>query len=202
MKVTVFGTGYVGLTQAVCLAEVGHSVCCVDVNEQRIATLNEGRSPIYEPGMAALLHKGLASKRLLFTTDAVQATHYADLIFIAVGTPPQADGSADLRHVFSVVETIAAHAADAKIIVNKSTSPVGTVDRIKARLAELQSSGAQAVRFQVVSNPEFLKEGSRSTTACVPSESSSVPMTPRSSLVLSVIMWTTISPTSPMPASL
>lgn len=160
MKVTVFGTGYVGLTQAVCLAEVGHSVCCVDVNEQRIATLNEGRSPIYEPGMAALLHKGLASKRLLFTTDAVQATNYADLIFIAVGTPPQADGSADLGHVFSVVETIATQATSAKIIVNKSTSPVGTVGRIKARLTELQPPGAKAVRFQVVSNPEFLKEGS------------------------------------------
>ena len=159
MKVTVFGTGYVGLTQAVCLAEVGHSVCCVDINAERVARLNEGHSPIYEPGLAALITKNLAAKRLQFTVDATQAVNYANLIFIAVGTPPQDDGSADLRQVFAVVDTIAAHSSQAKLVVNKSTSPVGTVDRIQAHLREAAAGKPWANDFQVASNPEFLKEG-------------------------------------------
>ena len=154
MKLAVFGTGYVGLTLAACLAEVGHGVCCVDVDAERVATLSGGHCPIFEPGLPALLRKGLASTRLQFTTDAVQAIDAATVIFIAVGTPPLADGSADMRQVFAVAETIARHAKDDKIIVNKSTSPVGTLDAIRARLT------SHANRLEVVSNPEFLKEGS------------------------------------------
>ena len=159
MKVTVFGTGYVGLTQAVCLAEVGHSVCCVDIDEQRIARLNAGHSPIYEPGLAELITKNLAAGRLQFTVDAARAVHFAKLIFIAVGTPPLDDGGADLRQVFAVVESIAAHSEQAKLIVNKSTSPVGTVDRIATHLRQVAEGKPWADEFQVASNPEFLKEG-------------------------------------------
>ena len=157
MKVTVFGTGYVGLTQAVCLAQVGHSVLCMDINAERVAALSEGHCPIFEPGLAALLQKNLACGRLRFTTDAAEAAQYARLQFIAVGTPPQADGSADMRHVFSVIDSILEHADGPKVIVNKSTSPVGTVDRIKARISQ---AVADAEHYQVISNPEFLKEGS------------------------------------------
>ena len=159
MKVTVFGTGYVGLTQAVCLAEVGHTVCCVDINAERVARLNEGHSPIYEPGLAPLITKNLAAKRLQFTTDAAYGVGFAELIFIAVGTPPMDDGSADLRQVFAVVDTIASHSQRAKLVVNKSTSPIGTVDRIQARLREAAAGKPWANDFQVASNPEFLKEG-------------------------------------------
>lgn len=157
MKVTVFGTGYVGLTQAVCLAQVGHSVCCVDVDEQRVASLSDGVCPIYEPGLAPMLQRNLQLGRLHFTTDAAAGVAFAQLIFVAVGTPPLSNGSADLRAVFSVIDTLSANAEAAKVIVNKSTSPVGTVDRIKARLEQL---GGPASGSQVVCNPEFLKEGS------------------------------------------
>lgn len=158
MKLAVFGTGYVGLTLAACLAEVGHQVCCVDVDAERVESLRRGHCPIFEPGLPALLNKGLASARLLFSTDAAPAIEAASVIFIAVGTPPQADGSADLRQVFAVVEAIARHARGDKVIVNKSTSPVGTVDAIKAHLRQHETAGCG--RFDVVSNPEFLKEGS------------------------------------------
>lgn len=158
MKVTVFGTGYVGLTQATCLAEVGHSVCCIDVDTQRIASLNQGHSPIFEPGLGAMLGKNIANGRLQFTIDPQLAVSFADVIFIAVGTPPQPDGSADLRNVFAVVDTILEHAENGKIVVNKSTSPVGTVDRIKAKIA--RRFDGNSYEFHVISNPEFLKEGS------------------------------------------
>ena len=157
MKVTVFGTGYVGLTQAVCLAQVGHSVLCMDVDAERVASLNAGHCPIFEPGLAPMLEKNLACGRLRFTTDASEAANYAKVQFIAVGTPPQADGSADLKHVFAVVDSILEHADGPKLIVNKSTAPVGTVHRIKARIAQ---AVADTSRLRVVSNPEFLKEGS------------------------------------------
>jgi UDPglucose 6-dehydrogenase len=113
--------------------------------------------PLYEPGLASLLKRNLACGRLSFTTDAARATHFAPLLFIAVGTPPQADGSADLRHVFAVVDSILEHADHPKVIVNKSTAPVGTVDRIKARISQ---AVANAEHYRVISNPEFLKEGS------------------------------------------
>lgn len=160
MNVTVFGTGYVGLTQAVCLAEVGHLVCCVDINEARIALLNDGKSPIYEPGLDVLLTKNLAAGRLQFTVDAAQAVQFARLIFIAVGTPPQEDGSADLSQVLTVVDSIASHSEYSKLIVNKSTSPVGTVAMIEERLRQTAIGKSGGLVFQVASNPEFLKEGS------------------------------------------
>ncbi|MCY1284050.1 UDP-glucose 6-dehydrogenase [compost metagenome] len=160
MKITIFGTGYVGLTQAACLAEVGHTVCCVDVDERRIARLNAGQSPIYEPGLEALLHGNLAARRLSFTTDAAEGVGFAKVIFIAVGTPPDQDGSADMQYVFSVADTIAELAAEAKVVINKSTSPVGTAQRIKVRLDEVLARQGRALAMQVVSNPEFLKEGS------------------------------------------
>lgn len=159
MKVTVFGTGYVGLTQAVCLAEVGHSVCCIDVDAQRIESLNNGLCPIFEPGLPGLLEKNLASGRLTFTTDSDLAIDFAKIIFIAVGTPSAADGSADLSNVFAAVDTITTHAKSPKIIVNKSTSPVGTVDRLKAEITRRFDGSGANDSFQVISNPEFLKEG-------------------------------------------
>ncbi len=157
MKVTVFGTGYVGLTQAACLAKVGHTVCCVDVDEKRIQALREGACPIFEPGLADLLQSGLACQRLQFTTNATHASRFAELIFIAVGTPPQADGRADLSQVLAVMHTVLQYADGARIIVNKSTSPVGTVDRL---LAEIAASPRCDDGFEVISNPEFFKEGS------------------------------------------
>lgn len=157
MKVTVFGTGYVGLTQAACLAKVGHTVCCMDVDEKRIATLREGICPIFEPGLEDLLRNGLDCQRLHFTTDAAEASRFAEVVFIAVGTPPQADGKADLSQVFAVLRSLLQHADGARIIVNKSTSPVGTVDRL---LAEIAASPRRDDGFEVISNPEFFKEGS------------------------------------------
>ncbi|MFP6850253.1 MAG: UDP-glucose/GDP-mannose dehydrogenase family protein [Pseudomonas sp.] len=160
MKITIFGTGYVGLTQAACLAEVGHRVCCVDIDEQRIAQLNQGLSPIYENGLEALLQKNLAAGRLSFTSDSSYGVSFAKVIFIAVGTPPDEDGSADLQYVFCVADTIAQYAVEPKVVINKSTSPVGTVQRIKARIHEATARQGRQLEMQVVSNPEFLKEGS------------------------------------------
>ncbi|RMU65118.1 UDP-glucose dehydrogenase [Pseudomonas syringae pv. syringae] len=158
MKVTVFGTGYVGLTLAACLAEVGHTVCCMDVDSERIDALREGICPIFEPGLGELLRNGLDCKRLSFTTDEVHASRFAELLFIAVGTPAQADGDgkADLSQVLAVLRCVIRHAENAPIIVNKSTSPVGTVDRL---LAEIAASTRRDDGFEVISNPEFFKEG-------------------------------------------
>lgn len=160
MKITIFGTGYVGLTQAACLAEVGHTVCCVDIDERRIAQLNQGLSPIYEPGLEALLQHNLHAGRLSFTTDAAKGVGFAKVIFIAVGTPPDEDGSADMQYVFAVTDTIAEYALDAKVVINKSTSPVGTAQRLKNHLQEGLARQGRNLEMQVVSNPEFLKEGS------------------------------------------
>jgi len=160
MKITVFGTGYVGLTQAACFAEVGHLVCCVDVNEHRIQALNEGVSPIYEPGLEGLIKSNLASKRLSFTTDPKAGVLFADVIFIAVGTPAGPEGSADLSNVFSVAENIAAYADCSKLVINKSTSPVGTAGKIKERMLSSMLVNEREFGIEVVSNPEFLKEGS------------------------------------------
>lgn len=156
LKVTVFGTGYVGLTLAACLTEVGHTVCCMDVDSKRINALREGICPIFEPGLGELLRNGLDCKRLSFTTDEVHASRFAELVFIAVGTPAQADGKADLSQVFAVLRSVLRHADGARIIVNKSTSPVGTVDRL---LAEIAASPRRDDGFEVISNPEFFKEG-------------------------------------------
>ena len=160
MKVTVFGTGYVGLVQGAVLAEVGHHVLCVDVDAGKVARLCEGEIPIHEPGLEPLVRENLAAGRLAFTTDASRGVAHGEIIFIAVGTPPDEDGSADLQYVLAVADTIALHMEGEKIIVNKSTVPVGTADKVRAAVdARLRLRQRTDLAFDVASNPEFLKEG-------------------------------------------
>ncbi|WKE66799.1 UDP-glucose/GDP-mannose dehydrogenase family protein [Gallaecimonas kandeliae] len=159
MKVTVFGIGYVGLVQAAVLAEAGHHVCCVDIDAAKIDGLKKGIIPIYEPGLESLVVKGTKEGRLLFTTDAEEGVNYGELQFIAVGTPPDEDGSADLKYVLAVAETIARHMQGYKVIINKSTVPVGTADKVTAKVQAVLDSRRADLPFAVVSNPEFLKEG-------------------------------------------
>jgi len=159
MKVTVFGIGYVGLVQAAVLAEAGHQVCCVDVNPKRVADLQAGIIPIYEPGLATLVQQGVAQGLLQFTTDGAAGVAFGELQFIAVGTPPDEDGSADLKYVLKVASTIASHMTSPKIVINKSTVPVGTGDKVKAVIEATLAERQQTIQFAVVSNPEFLKEG-------------------------------------------
>lgn len=159
MKITVFGTGYVGLVTGICLAEIGHDVVCVDVDANKISRLNQGQSPIYENGLDDLLTKNLAAKKIVFTTDAILGINHGDFIFIAVGTPSASDGSADLKYVYAVAKSIGQNLAHAAIIVNKSTVPVGTGDKVQAIIAKELAARKVAVNFSVVSNPEFLKQG-------------------------------------------
>ena len=159
MKVTVFGTGYVGLVTGACLADVGHSVMCVDVDENKIEKLKQGILPIYEPGLDSVVEENYGAQRLFFTTDAQQGVEFGEIIFIAVGTPPDEDGSADLQYVLAVAGTIARYMKAPKIVVDKSTVPVGTADKVKARIAEGLAERGEAIDYWVVSNPEFLKEG-------------------------------------------
>jgi UDPglucose 6-dehydrogenase len=159
MQVTIFGTGYVGLVTGTCLAEVGHDVVCVDVDAAKVEGLNRGVVPIYEPGLEPMVRANHAEGRLRFTTDAAMGIDHGDVLFIAVGTPPDEDGSADLQYVLAVAETIGRHLRRPAVVVDKSTVPVGTADKVRAAIAgELQARGAE-VGFSVVSNPEFLKEG-------------------------------------------
>jgi UDPglucose 6-dehydrogenase len=159
MNVTIFGTGYVGLVTGACLAEVGNSVVCVDVDSEKIARLNRGEIPIFEPGLEDLVAGNRASGRLRFTTDAATALAHGKIVLIAVGTPPDEDGSADLSHVIAVARSIGTHIDHYVVVVNKSTVPVGTADKVRAAISgELAARGAR-VEFDVVSNPEFLKEG-------------------------------------------
>ena len=159
MKVTFFGVGYVGLVQAAVLAEAGHHVMCVDVDEKKIEDLKNGIIPIYEPGLTPLVKQNYKEERLLFTTDVKLGVSYGEIQFIAVGTPPDEDGSADLQYVLAVAETIANYMDCKKIIIDKSTVPVGTADKVKERVAQVLSSRGVEHDFFVVSNPEFLKEG-------------------------------------------
>ena len=159
MKVTVFGIGYVGLVQGTCLAEAGHDVVCVDVDANRVENLKQGRIPIYEPGLEPLVKENYQEGRLNFTTDAAEAVRHGDILFIAVGTPPDEDGSADLKYVLTVARTIAESMDDYKVVINKSTVPVGTADKVTAAIAEVLKQRGSDVSFDVVSNPEFLKEG-------------------------------------------
>lgn len=159
MKVTVFGIGYVGLVQAAVLAEVGHDVFCVDVDQSKVDNLQKGLIPIYEPGLTPLVTSNYEAGRITFTTDAQKGIEHGELIFIAVGTPPDEDGSADLKYVLAVAETVATHMQKHKIIINKSTVPVGTADKVKAKVADTLEKLGKSVTFDVVSNPEFLKEG-------------------------------------------
>jgi UDPglucose 6-dehydrogenase len=159
MRVTIFGTGYVGLVTGTCLAEVGNHVICIDVDKAKVDGLNNGVIPIYEPGLESLVLSNHAAKRIEFTTDAASGIEHGEIIFIAVGTPPDEDGSADLRHVLTVAKTIGTHLNKSAVIVNKSTVPVGTADKVKAAInVQLQQRSAD-INFEVVSNPEFLKEG-------------------------------------------
>ena len=159
MKVTVFGAGYVGLVSAACLSDMGNSVLCVDVDEGRVARLQAGEVPIHEPGLGDLLRRNVAAGRLRFTADAAPAVDHGTLLFIAVGTPPAEDGSADVGHVLEVAKRIGAHMQDYKVVVNKSTVPVGTAQRVRDVLVESLRARQALVPFAVVSNPEFLKEG-------------------------------------------
>ena len=159
MKVTLFGTGYVGLVTGTCLAEVGNHVLCVDVDAAKIHGLKEGRIPIYEPGLEDMVLANQRAGRLDFTTDPAAAVAHADILFIAVGTPPDEDGSADLRHVLAVARTIGEHLQRPALVVTKSTVPVGTADRVRAEVAAALAARGVEVAFEVASNPEFLKEG-------------------------------------------
>ncbi|MEP4559008.1 UDP-glucose dehydrogenase family protein [Cobetia amphilecti] len=159
MKITIFGSGYVGLVTGTCLADVGHDVVCMDVDAAKIEGLKQGEIPIYEPGLEGMLLRNVEAGRLSFTTDAREAVEHGVLQFIAVGTPPDEDGSADLKYVLSVATTIGEHMNDYKVIIDKSTVPVGTADRVKTRVNDVLKDRGASVDFDVCSNPEFLKEG-------------------------------------------
>jgi len=159
MKVTIYGSGYVGLVTGACLAQVGNDVLCVDIDPEKIGMLIKGKSPIYEPGLSEMIVANQSAGRLNFTLDPAEGVAHGLFQFIAVGTPPDEDGSADLQHVLAVARSIGQHLDDYRIVVNKSTVPVGTADRVRAEVqGELDKRGS-AAEFDVVSNPEFLKEG-------------------------------------------
>jgi UDPglucose 6-dehydrogenase len=159
MKITIFGSGYVGLVTGACFADVGNHVLCVDVDERKVAMLKNGEVPIHEPGLDAVVKRNADSGRLQFTTDAQEGVAHGLLQLIAVGTPPDEDGSADLRYVLAVARTIGQHMSSYKVVVTKSTVPVGTADKVRAAVAETLKSRGAAIDFDIVSNPEFLKEG-------------------------------------------
>lgn len=159
MNISIFGTGYVGLVQGAILAKAGHHVLCVDINETKISQLKQGHLSIYEPGLEELVRDTLSSGHLQFTTDAVGGVLHGKIQFIAVGTPADEDGSADLRHVLVVAETIANHMDGYRVIINKSTVPVGTADLVQDKVRFILDARGMGCEFDVVSNPEFLKEG-------------------------------------------
>ncbi|WP_445146929.1 UDP-glucose dehydrogenase family protein [Dyella sp. Tek66A03] len=159
MKVTIFGTGYVGLVTGACLAEMGNHVVCVDIDAGKVERLKRGEIPIYEPGLEPIVKRNHASGQLAFTTDPEPSIEHGQVVFIAVGTPPDEDGSADLRYVLGVARTIGQHLERYTVVVNKSTVPVGTADRVREAIAGELAARGVSVEFDVVSNPEFLKEG-------------------------------------------
>ncbi|HEY0886016.1 MAG TPA: UDP-glucose/GDP-mannose dehydrogenase family protein [Ramlibacter sp.] len=159
MRVAIFGTGYVGLVTGTCLAEVGHDVVCVDVDASKIDGLGRGEVPIYEPGLEPMVRANHAEGRLRFTTDAAAAVAHGSIVFIAVGTPPDEDGSADLQYVLAVARTIGEHMERPLVVVDKSTVPVGTADKVRTTIASTLAGRGVEIGFDVVSNPEFLKEG-------------------------------------------
>ena len=159
MKVTIFGTGYVGLVTGACLAEMGNRVICVDIDAAKIERLKRGEIPIYEPGLESIVRRNHASGQLDFTVDAAPAIAHGEVVFIAVGTPPDEDGSADLKYVLEVARTIGQHLDRYTVVVNKSTVPVGTADRVREAVTSELALRSATVGFDVVSNPEFLKEG-------------------------------------------
>ena len=159
MRLTIFGSGYVGLVQGACMAEMGNHVVCYDIDEDKIARLNNGDIPIYEPGLEAYVERNVEAGRLEFTTDVNKAVDHGLFQFIAVGTPPDEDGSADLKHVLAVAKAIGENMEEYRIVVGKSTVPVGTADKVKAEIDRVLGERGKLVEFDVVSNPEFLKEG-------------------------------------------
>ncbi|MDX1252541.1 MAG: UDP-glucose/GDP-mannose dehydrogenase family protein [Gammaproteobacteria bacterium] len=159
MKITIFGSGYVGLVTGTCLADVGNDVLCVDIDERKIDMLKQGQIPIYEPGLEALVKSNAAAGRLNFTTDIAAGVAHGLFQFIAVGTPPDEDGSADLQYVLAVAKSIGEHMQDYRVVVNKSTVPVGTADKVRAAVDSALAARGKQIEFDVVSNPEFLKEG-------------------------------------------
>ena len=159
MHLTIFGSGYVGLVTGACMAEMGNHVVCVDIDEDKIARLNDGEVPIYEPGLDDYIARSRDAGRLEFTTDVAKGVAHGLFQFIAVGTPPDEDGSADLKHVLAVARSIGEYMDEYRIIVDKSTVPVGTADKVKAEVAATLEARGKKTEFDVVSNPEFLKEG-------------------------------------------
>jgi UDPglucose 6-dehydrogenase len=159
MKVTVVGTGYVGLVTGACLSEMGNHVVCLDVDANKIKILNEGGIPIFEPGLKEIVQRNAAAGRLQFTTDVAAAVAHGTIQFIGVGTPPDEDGSADLQYVLAAARSIGQHMTDYKVIVDKSTVPVGTADKVRAVVQAALAARGLVMDFSVVSNPEFLKEG-------------------------------------------
>jgi len=159
MRITIFGSGYVGLVSGACFADAGNRVLCVDIDAAKVERLQRGEVPIHEPGLTALIARNAGAGRLRFTTDAAAGIAHGEVILIAVGTPPDEDGSADLRHVLAVARSIGAHLEGYRIVVDKSTVPVGTADRVREAIAQALAARGVAHAFDVVSNPEFLKEG-------------------------------------------
>jgi UDPglucose 6-dehydrogenase len=159
VKVTVFGSGYVGLVTGACFAEAGNHVLCVDIDAGKIARLQQGEIPIHEPGLDDLVKRNFEKGRLKFTTSAEEGIAHGLFQFIAVGTPPEEDGSADLSHVLAVAETIGRHMNEYRVVVDKSTVPVGTADKVRERIEQTLGERGVKVEYDVVSNPEFLKEG-------------------------------------------
>jgi len=159
MKITVIGTGYVGLVSGACLAEMGNDVLCMDVDTRKIEMLERGEIPIWEPGLQEMVRRNVAARRMKFTLDAERAVNHGTIQFIAVGTPPDEDGSADLQYVIAAARNVGRHMTDYKVVVDKSTVPVGTADRVREAIAEELRARDVTVPYAVVSNPEFLKEG-------------------------------------------
>ena len=168
MRISIFGSGYVGLVQAAVFSEVGHQVTCMDIDPTRIARIQDGDLPFYEPGLNDLVQAGIAQNTLRFTDDTAEAVEASDYLFICVGTPSAADGSADLQYVMSVAEGISAHMSTRKVVVNKSTVPVGTADKVAGYIASGLAARGADIPFEVCSNPEFLKEGSAVADALKP----------------------------------
>lgn len=160
MKITVFGTGYVGLVTGACLAEAGYQVMCVDIDESKIERLKQGVIPIYEPGLESIVKENYSAGRLHFTTSAEDGVNFGEFQFIAVGTPPDEDGSADLQYVLAVAREIGNHMTGHRIVIDKSTVPVGTADKVRAEISSVLAQRNADITFDVISNPEFLKEGS------------------------------------------
>lgn len=187
MKITMFGTGYVGLVTGTCFAEMGNEVLCVDIDPDKVSRLAAGDIPIYEPGLEEMVRANTAAQRLRFTTSAEAGVNHAEILFIAVGTPSDEDGSADLGHVLAVARTIGQHMQKPKVIVDKSTVPVGTADRVRATVAETLAARGVAIDFDVVSNPEFLKEGAAVTDFMKPDRIVIGSGNPRSTMLLDAL---------------